>query len=532
VTDNSVTPIQKICDTVEITVRPTIIPTISILRTLTSVDNCVGDLAEFTATASAGTITWSNGSTGTTGTYTDWNNNDQVIATITNNDACAIPKSVTSNTIVLNGTAKQDIDLEAAIPALIDGTFCFGKEVDLVAVAGSDLVKYQWLAADRSMLSSDASYSFSATESTTLVLKTTAPAGCYTNAGTSKERTINIEVEAPITITNLGYTDDSLDLQSICVGNKGIFTVMGTASQYKWFVNGTEDAALVDATVSIANLQNGDSVRVEAQSLAGCPVRAKASIAVVVDKMPRKGLVTGTEPVYHCAGKDTVARTTETQKYTYTWKSGNTVLSTDSILKTRSESKGTVTIQNGACVVNFPFEVRETAFGIKLNASPAENFEPGEALDLSTSVSGNKYDRNIVYQWSPTAILATPNAANTKANPTETVFVKVMATSPEGCMAKDSLELKKRNKLFIPNALTPESGDQNAAWNISGTENYPDLDIKVFNRWGVLVHSQTGYTAPWDGNLNGKPLPAGTYYFVIKHRTLDKPLVGDLTIVR
>ncbi len=116
--------------------------------------------------------------------------------------------------------------------------------------------------------------------------------------------------------------------------------------------------------------------------------------------------------------------------------------------------------------------------------------------------------------------------------PTKTGFVKVTVQNASGCIARDSIELRKKDKLFIPNALIPGTNDQNAFWGIKGTESYPNLDVKVFNRWGTLVHEQIGYTKPWDGTINGKDLPTGTYYYVIKDNSFEKPFVGDLTIVR
>ena len=39
--------------------------------------------------------------------------------------------------------------------------------------------------------------------------------------------------------------------------------------------------------------------------------------------------------------------------------------------------------------------------------------------------------------------------------------------------------------------------------------------FKVFNRWGQLVFSTTDIHEGWNGQLNGKPQPLGTYVYVI-----------------
>jgi len=529
VTDNSVNPVQKICDTVDVTIKPTVATSISISQLPTTGDNCQGDEAKFTAISSAGTITWSNGNTGTTATYTNWKNNDQVTATITSLEACASAATLVSNAIALNGTIKQTISLDASISG--NRVFCVGEPVNLSASTASNLVTFKWKNPDGTTAITGESYAGFPTSSITLSLETSAPSGCYVNAGESKNMEVEIKIEPAASISNFGYKDLALDtIGVLCKPNKALFAFDGNSNSYQWYVNGNLQADMSSANEIISGLNHQDSVRVQSVS-ATCPI-AKAAVSVIVDTLPLTGYKTP-GIVFHCENQKVVLETKETNpNFSYKWKTTNATVTTQTPSYTIKNDTGHVTIKNGACKVKFPFEVRETNFGVKISASPAENFEPGESLELSAFVSGNIYNRPMTYLWSPANVFVSPNSAIVNIIPTETLLVKVTSTSKEGCEAKDSIELKKRNKLFIPNALTPESGDQNAAWNISGTENYPELDIKVFNRWGVLVHGQTGYTTPWDGNLNGKPLPAGTYYFVIKHRTLDKPIVGDLTIVR
>jgi gliding motility-associated-like protein len=47
-----------------------------------------------------------------------------------------------------------------------------------------------------------------------------------------------------------------------------------------------------------------------------------------------------------------------------------------------------------------------------------------------------------------------------------------------------------------------------------------------------MVFYSDGYTNPWDGTYNGKPLPSGTYYYVIDLGNGDVPYKGDVTIIR
>jgi gliding motility-associated-like protein len=69
----------------------------------------------------------------------------------------------------------------------------------------------------------------------------------------------------------------------------------------------------------------------------------------------------------------------------------------------------------------------------------------------------------------------------------------------------------------FPNMITPNGDGQNDVWvlnNIGAI--YPEVVVRVFNRWGNLVFESEGYTQNWDGTHNGEPLPMGTYYYVIE----------------
>jgi gliding motility-associated-like protein len=65
---------------------------------------------------------------------------------------------------------------------------------------------------------------------------------------------------------------------------------------------------------------------------------------------------------------------------------------------------------------------------------------------------------------------------------------------------------------------------------------YPENSVVVFNRWGSVVYeSEKGkyQQNPWKGDYEGKPLPVGTYYFIIKvDEDEEHDLKGSVTVVR
>jgi len=63
-------------------------------------------------------------------------------------------------------------------------------------------------------------------------------------------------------------------------------------------------------------------------------------------------------------------------------------------------------------------------------------------------------------------------------------------------------------------------------------ENYPDALVQLFNRYGQKLFESKGYPQPFNGTANGKPLPYGTYYYIINLNKNCSLLSGSLTIIR
>jgi gliding motility-associated-like protein len=83
-----------------------------------------------------------------------------------------------------------------------------------------------------------------------------------------------------------------------------------------------------------------------------------------------------------------------------------------------------------------------------------------------------------------------------------------------------------------PNVFSPNGDGINDLWQIRGINAYTGCSVQVFDRTGRVVFRSTGYNTPWDGTLNGKPLPLATYYYVIKTSEQLDVLTGSVTILR
>jgi len=101
-------------------------------------------------------------------------------------------------------------------------------------------------------------------------------------------------------------------------------------------------------------------------------------------------------------------------------------------------------------------------------------------------------------------------------------------------MATDFVKVTVLADFIIPNVFSPNGDGQNDVWEIKGIENYPGLRIDIFDRYGRKVLSTLGYKKAWNGTLNnqGKPVPIGTYYYIIDIKNGKPPLTGSVTILR
>jgi gliding motility-associated-like protein len=82
--------------------------------------------------------------------------------------------------------------------------------------------------------------------------------------------------------------------------------------------------------------------------------------------------------------------------------------------------------------------------------------------------------------------------------------------------------------LFIPSGFN----ESTQFWKIDGLTNYANVSVKLYDRWGDEVFTNTdNYAAnPFDGTSKGTPLPSGVYYYVISADGLTK--TGTLTLLR
>jgi gliding motility-associated-like protein len=112
----------------------------------------------------------------------------------------------------------------------------------------------------------------------------------------------------------------------------------------------------------------------------------------------------------------------------------------------------------------------------------------------------------------------------------------VAATAP--CVANSTAQVEltiSPCEIIIPTAFTPNGDNANDEWEIIGLdEQYLENQVFVYNRWGTLIYQSTQgdyMSNPWDGTHNLKPLPVGSYYYIILLNEGSIPLKGTITLI-
>ena len=69
--------------------------------------------------------------------------------------------------------------------------------------------------------------------------------------------------------------------------------------------------------------------------------------------------------------------------------------------------------------------------------------------------------------------------------------------------------------ITIFNGFSPDHDGMNDAFVVDGIDLYPNNILTIYNRWGNKVYEQHGYANDWVGTFDDKPLPDGTYFYVL-----------------
>ncbi|MCC6461659.1 MAG: gliding motility-associated C-terminal domain-containing protein [Saprospiraceae bacterium] len=103
--------------------------------------------------------------------------------------------------------------------------------------------------------------------------------------------------------------------------------------------------------------------------------------------------------------------------------------------------------------------------------------------------------------------------------------------------AKVKFFVSEAGECLIPSIITPNGDGANDIFVIPpqclvGGEGESDSEVTIFNQWGDQVYHKQPYDNTWDGTYNGEPLPAGTYFYLVRLAGESQASTGFLLIQR
>ncbi|MDI9876390.1 T9SS type B sorting domain-containing protein [Flectobacillus rivi] len=137
------------------------------------------------------------------------------------------------------------------------------------------------------------------------------------------------------------------------------------------------------------------------------------------------------------------------------------------------------------------------------------------------------------FTWSPTTGLLNPTDFSPIAAPiSHQEYTLEVVANTSRCKASDKINVFVYPKIDIPNSFTPNGDRMNDTWELDGIDEYPNIEVKIYNRWGNEIFYSKGYNQPFDGIQEGQRIPTGTYYYVIKPNVNLPALTGYVTVVK
>ncbi|MGQ0828810.1 MAG: gliding motility-associated C-terminal domain-containing protein [Bacteroidota bacterium] len=335
------------------------------------------------------------------------------------------------------------------------------------------------------------------------------------------------DTSAYATINMFPKPQASFTTDTVCLGNVTMFMNTSTITsgfiqfnQWDFGDNNTSSSKNPTYKYTIADTF---SVSLYTTSNAGCI--DTATLNVIVDPLPLDTIIAN-GPLQFCQG-DSIILSAATGPYDYMW---STTATTQNI---------TVKISG-----NFALIITDTITGcsasnmetVKVLPAPTVYAGRDTTISLGSTINLNASGTGIVsWYWFPNIGLNGVSTPNPAANPIVTTIYELTGTDVNGCTDKDSITITVLIdfNVTISNLMTPNNDGYNDRWVVQNIENYPNTTVIVVNREGQQIFTSDSYDNSWDGtNTNGKSLPDGTYYYIVKFQDSDKLYKGAITILK
>jgi len=422
---------------------------------------------------------------------------------------------------------------------------CAGTPVTFKATVtnGNADILYAWQVNGEYMFGNTSSITLPSLKTTDIVQCTATNNGpCPVSATSNTITGVNI----------LPYTTPSIVIQSsaavpVCSSTLITFTATptdgGANPAYQWQVNGA-NAGTNSATFASNTLNDGDVITCLLTNNGGQCLTASQVVSntIKVGIIPTPTLVptvTITPDGYGaCVGMSltyTATTTNAGSTPTYQWQVNgqdagtNAATFTSSTLNTGDKITCTITSSLNCSVATATSNTASltadayTTNSVIITSTAVNNIiSPNQPVTFTAKTAyTTSGTTTVAYQWQVNNVNAGINSPffTTNSLKNDDVITCIITTTGK-CIASpvvfsNPIEILVITPVIIFNTFTPNGDGVNDTWDIPSLAAYTGCTVNIFNRYGLLVYNSVGYPKSWDGTFEGKPLPSGTYYYVI-----------------
>lgn len=256
-----------------------------------------------------------------------------------------------------------------------------------------------------------------------------------------------------------------------------------------------------------------------------------APTTIDVTASPVASIITPENVFEFCEGTTLPLEVSSTASISsYTWSTGETTAS----IEATDEGIYTVDIAFSdvpGCVATKTQRVTQLEAPEVIVTGTPERINEGETAQLTASGLDT-------YQWTPFESLSDATVPNPVAQPVITTEYTVTGTGGNGCPGSGTFILQVVGEAIVTklnphNFFSPNNDGPNEQWQVDEILNYAQCGVVIYDDKGVKVFEAKPYHNDWNGTFNGKQLPDGVYFYIIRCDGEEStPRAGSITLLR
>lgn len=192
-----------------------------------------------------------------------------------------------------------------------------------------------------------------------------------------------------------------------------------------------------------------------------------------------------------------------------------------------------VTDQNG-CTAS----VSSNVVRLSVESLPSIKLFPSDTVvNIGTQVQLQAFVNGTfsAYTWNPSSSLNNYNTLTPVTIPIQKNIMYTLRVITSGnCTVSSSVMIKVEQKLYMPNAFTPNRDSKNDIYRIPPNTSLQLKNFSIYNGWGEKIFSTANINVGWDGTVNSIDQSIGIYIYTITGNDTNGPLFlkGTFLLIR